>query len=326
MTTPTAEARTYKAKDFSQPSANDWCAGCGDFGIINAMHQACAKLGLDPSRVVTVGGIGCSGKAPYYMGTYGVHTLHGRPLPFATGIKLANPDLTVMVASGDGDTLGIGAGHFVGAGRRNVDITSIMFDNEVYGLTKGQAAPTLPMGLQTKGLAVPSSQAKINPLMMAYACGFTWIGRVYSYNIKQLVELIMAAIEHPGLSFLDVLQPCPTYNNLHTKDWYAGKDQEEVRPRVQPLPEDFAAHIDENSSEEEVLDHARNFMVEAHRWGTEIPTGVFLENTGVTTFAERIRERVKTYAETTPSNKVIADANGVANADLTSMFDELAVN
>ena len=106
--TTTTEATTHKAKDFAQPNPNDWCAGCGDFGIINAMHQACAKLGLDPSSVVTVGGIGCSGKAPYYMGTYGVHTLHGRPIPFATGIKLANPDLTVLVASGDGDTLGIG--------------------------------------------------------------------------------------------------------------------------------------------------------------------------------------------------------------------------
>jgi len=324
--TTTMEAKTYKAKDFSQPNANDWCPGCGDFGIINAMHQACAKLGLDPSSVVTVGGIGCSGKAPYYMGTYGVHTLHGRPLPFATGIKLANPDLTVMVASGDGDTLGIGAGHFVGIGRRNVDITAIMFDNEVYGLTKGQAAPTLEMGLQTKGLAVPSSQMKINPLMMAYTCGFTWIGRGYSYNIKQLVQLLMGAIEHKGLAFLDILQPCPTYNNLHTKDWFAGKDQEEVRPRVQPLPEDFDPRITAESTEDDVLDHARNYMYEAHRWGTEIPTGLFLENTGVNSFAERIRDRVKTYAEQTPSSKVIADADGMSNVDLTSMFDELAVN
>ena len=324
--TTTTEATTYKAKDFAQPNPNDWCAGCGDFGIINAMHQACAKLELDPSSVVTVGGIGCSGKAPYYMGTYGVHTLHGRPIPFATGIKLANPDLTVLVASGDGDTLGIGAGHFVGVGRRNVDITVIMFDNEVYGLTKGQAAPTLEMGLQTKSLPVPNSQMKINPLMIAYACGFTWIGRGYSFNIKQMVQLMVDAIEHPGLAFLDILQPCPTYNDLHTKDWFAGKDKEEVRPRVQPLPQDFDPRLDANSSEEDVLDHARKFMFEAHRWGTEIPTGLFLANTGVNNFVERIRARVKSYAEQSPAHKVIADGDGMSNADLTSLFDELAVN
>ncbi len=324
--TTTLEEKKYTAKDFQQPNANDWCPGCGDFGIINAMHQASAKLGLDPSSVVTVGGIGCSGKAPYYMGNYGVHTLHGRPIPFATGIKLANPELTVTVTSGDGDALGIGAGHFVGVGRRNVDITCIMFDNEVYGLTKGQAAPTLELGLQTKSLPVPNSQAKINPLMMAYACGFTWIGRGYSYNIKQLVELMMEAMTHKGLAFLDVLQPCPTYNNLHTKDWYAGKDLEQTRPRVQPLPDDYNPLIDADSSEDEILAHARQFMIEAHRWGTDIPTGLFLQNNGVNSFAERIRERVASYAERTPAQKVIEDENGHSNVDLTSIFDELAVN
>jgi len=324
--TTTTEEKKYTAKDFQQPNANDWCPGCGDFGIINAMHQACAKLGLDPSSVANVGGIGCSGKAPYYMGTYGVHTLHGRPIPFATGIKLANPELTVLVSAGDGDGLGIGAGHFVNVGRRNVDLTYVMYDNEVYGLTKGQAAPTLALGLQTKSLPVPNMQARLNPLMMAYASGFTWIARGYSYNIKQLVELMMAAISHPGLSFLDVLQPCPTYNNLHTKDWYAGKDMEEKRPRVQPLPEDYNPVITAESSEEDVLSHSRNFMLESHRWGNEIPTGLFLENTGVNSYAERIRGQIASYADQAPAQKIIADADGKSNVDLTKMFDELAVN
>jgi 2-oxoglutarate ferredoxin oxidoreductase subunit beta len=324
--TTTTEEKKYTAKDFQQPNANDWCPGCGDFGIINAMHQACSKLGLDPSSVVTVGGIGCSGKAPYYMGNYGVHTLHGRPIPFATGIKLANPDLTVTVTAGDGDGLGIGAGHFVNVGRRNVDITYLMFDNEVYGLTKGQAAPTLAMGLQTKSLPGPNIQMKLNPMMMAYASGFTWIGRGYSYNVKQLVELTMAAMAHPGLAFLDVLQPCPTYNDLHTKEWYAGKDMEAPRPRVQALDESYNPHIDASTSEEDVLSHARRFMEETHRWGNEIPTGVFMENTSVNNFAERIRERVTTYAEQTPARKVIEDSNGNSNVDLTGIFDELAVN
>ncbi len=326
MTTATATDQAYTARDFQQTHPNDWCPGCGDFGILNAMHQACAKLGLDPSKVIAVGGIGCSGKAPYYMGTYGVHTLHGRPIPYATGIKLANPELHVIVAAGDGDGLGIGAGHFVNVGRRNVDITYVMFDNEVYGLTKGQAAPTMPLGMQTKSLPEPNIQMKLNPMMMAYASGFTWIGRGYSYNVKQLVELLMSAMSHPGLSFLDVLQPCPTYNNLHTKDWFAGKDLEEVRPRVQPLPEDYDPVIAPDDDEETTWRKTRHFMKMARMWGDTIPTGVFMENRSVNSFAERIRQRMASYAESSPAQKVIADESGISNADLTGLFDELAVN
>ncbi len=320
----TATDKKVTAKDFQQPNPNDWCPGCGDFGIINAMHQACAKLGLNPSKVVTVGGIGCSGKAPYYMGTYGVHTLHGRPIPFATGIKLANPELTVLIAGGDGDGLGIGAGHFVNVGRRNPNLTYVMFDNEVYGLTKGQAAPTLEMGLQTKSLPEPNIHMKINPLLMAFASGFTWIGRGYSYNVKQLVDLIAAAIEHPGLSFLDVMQPCPTYNNLHTKDWFAGKDMETPRPRIRPLPEDYDGLVAPDADQETVFAKMNEFMKAAHEWGDYIPTGIFLENNSVAPFADRIRARLASYGETVPADKVIAGEDGRSNVDLTSIFDELS--
>ncbi|HJO03786.1 MAG TPA: thiamine pyrophosphate-dependent enzyme [Acidobacteriota bacterium] len=323
-TAPTKTA--YKAKDFQQPSANDWCPGCGDFGILNAMHQACAKLSLDPSNVVAVGGIGCSGKAPYYMGTYSVHTLHGRPIPYATGIKLANPELTVLIAGGDGDGLGIGAGHFVNVGRRNVDLTYVMFNNEVYGLTKGQAAPTMAMGMQTKSLPEPHIQMKLNPLMMAYASGFTWIGRGYSYNVKQLVELLVQAISHPGLSFLDVLQPCPTYNNLHTKDWFAGKDLEEARPRVQPLPDDYDPVIEPEMSEDESWEHTRDFMEMSQRWGDHIPTGLFFENRAVSSFADRIGGRIPSYSVAAPAVKTIADENGRSNAMLEPIFDELSIS
>lgn len=327
MTTATKTTdKKPTAKDFQVSYQNDWCPGCGDFGILNSMHQACAKLGLDPSKVVTVGGIGCSGKAPYYMGTYGVHTLHGRPIPFATGIKLTNPELTVLIAGGDGDGLGIGAGHFVNAGRRNVDLTYIMFDNEVYGLTKGQAAPTMPMGMQTKSLAEPNIQGKVNPLLMAFASGFTWIGRGYSYNIKQLVDLTCQAIEHPGLAFLDVLQPCPTYNDLHTKDWFAGKDMEEVRPRVQPVPEDYDPVIDEGTSESEIEEKMNHFLKLAHIWGDEIPTGVLLANRAVSEFDQRIVSRMPSFAEHKPSQRRIADEEGRTTADLTSIFDELSIS
>ncbi len=324
MSTATQTPKAYKAKDFQQQHPNDWCPGCGDFGIINAMHQACAKLGRDPSKVVTVGGIGCSGKAPYYMATYGVHTLHGRPIPYATGIKLANPELTVLVAAGDGDGLGIGAGHFVNVGRRNVDITYVMFDNEVYGLTKGQAAPTMALGMQTKSLPEPNIQMKLNPLMMAYASGFTWIGRGYSYNVKELVDLLVQAIEHPGLSFLDVVQPCPTYNNIHTKDWYAGKDRDEVQPRVRPLPEDYDPVIDDSLPEPERWERAQRFMQMAHTWGDYIPTGVFLVNRSVPSFGDRIRGRMPSYAHHVAANKRIATEQGTSIADLTGIFEELS--
>jgi len=211
-------------KDLRVTNANDWCPGCGDFGILNSILQAVTALGIPPHQLAMVGGIGCSGKTQYYVNSYGVHTLHGRVMPYATGVKLANPEMTVIAVGGDGDGLAIGAGHFVNSGRRNVDMTYILFNNEVYGLTKGQAAPTLPLGLQTKSLPEPNIQGQVNSLMLAATCGFTWIGRGYSYNVKQLVDLLQRAVKHPGLAYIEVLQPCPTYNNLHDKDYFAGDD------------------------------------------------------------------------------------------------------
>jgi 2-oxoglutarate/2-oxoacid ferredoxin oxidoreductase subunit beta len=153
-------------------------------------------------------------------------------LPYATGAKLANPHLTVIAVGGDGDGLGISAGHIVNTGRRNLDLTYILFNNEVYDLTKGEAASTLPLGLQTKSLPEPTIQAAISPLILALAAGFTWIGRGYTYQVRHLVELIQRAIRHPGLAYLDVLQPCPTYNDLYTKEWFAGKDVAGGQPRL----------------------------------------------------------------------------------------------
>jgi pyruvate/2-oxoacid:ferredoxin oxidoreductase beta subunit len=182
----TAIPRQRSRKDYQVEHANDWCPGCGDFGILNAVQHALAALHLWPHQVAIFGGIGCSGKAVYYLPTYGVHTLHGRVLPYATGAKLANPELTVIAVGGDGDGLGIGAGHFVNTGRRNIDVTYILFNNEVYGLTKGQAAPTLPLAVQTKSLPEPTIQGGVNPLMLALASGYTWIGRGYAYHVRHL--------------------------------------------------------------------------------------------------------------------------------------------
>lgn len=323
MTTATQE-RKLTAKDFQVPFPNDWCPGCGDFGILNAMQQAIAQLGLERHKVAMVGGIGCSGKAPYFFPTYGVHTLHGRLLPFAQGIKLANPEMTVIGVGGDGDGLGIGAGHFVNSGRRNLDMTYILFNNEVYGLTKGQAAPTLALGLQTKSLPEPNIQGQLNSLMMAMAVGFTWIGRGYSYNVKKLVDLIVKAIEHPGLSYLDVLQPCPTYNNLHTKDWYAGKDLASGQPRIYWLDEtDYDPLVPEGADEMTLQAHRAAFLAKAHEWGEAIPAGVFLDNRSISTFVQRIETRIENYREQAPSKRPIADANGKPTADLSKIFDEV---
>src|SRR5207244_2809042 len=192
----------------------DWCPGCGDFGILSSIQQAFFQLQLPPHRVALISGIGCSGKTPHYVDTYGLHTLHGRALPVATGAKLANHQLTVMALGGDGDGYGIGAGYFLNSGRRNLDITYVVYNNGVYGLTKGQASPTLRKGLKTKSMPEASIQEGINPVAVALGAGYTWIGRGYALDVKQLVSLITQAITHKGTSFLDVYQTCPVYNDL----------------------------------------------------------------------------------------------------------------
>lgn len=326
MVTATMPKPKTTMKDYRVEHPNDWCPGCGDFGILSAVQQALAGLNLLPHEVAVFGGIGCSGKAPYYVNAYGVHTLHGRVLPYATGAKLANPELTVVAVGGDGDGLGIGAGHFVNTGRRNLDLTYILFNNEVYGLTKGQAAPTLPLGLQTKSLPEPNIQAKVNSLMLALAAGFTWIGRGYAYNVRHLVDLIQQAIQHPGLAYLDVLQPCPTYNDLHTKDWFAGMDLGNGRSRVYSLEEEgYDPVIPEGTDEETAFAKMCEFNVKAHEWGNRIPIGVFLENRSQSTFEERIAQRVPSYRAAPPAHRVIADEDGRPTTDLSEIFDEVAM-
>ena len=313
-------------KDYQVEHANDWCPGCGDFGILSSVQQAMAGLDLPPHRVVIFGGIGCSGKTPYYLSAYGVHTLHGRVLPYATGAKLANPGLTVLAVGGDGDGMGIGAGHFVNTGRRNVDLTYILYNNEVYGLTKGQAAPTLPLGLQTKSMPEPNIQASVNSLMLAMTSGFTWIGRGYAYNVKRLIELTQQAIEHRGLAYLEVLQPCPTYNNLHTREWFGATVGPDERPRIYDVQDEgYDPLVPEGTDTQAISAKIMSFSQRAYEWGDRIPTGVLLENRSVPTFEERVSQRVPCYVAEPPALRVLADEQGVTLTDLTPMFDEVAV-
>src|SRR2546425_4325096 len=214
-----------KLSDLKTEVHNDWCPGCGDFGIEAALKMALAELPIDIDKVALFSGIGCSGKIVHFTNVSGIHTLHGRVLAYAQGAKLANPGLEVVAIGGDGDGLGIGAGHFVNAGRRNLDICYVIFDNGVYGLTKGQASPTLKLGLKPKSLPKENINDAVNPLWLALASGATFVGRGYSFDIKHLKDLLVRGIKHRGYAFIDVLQPCPTYNNLNTKDWFGGEDR-----------------------------------------------------------------------------------------------------
>jgi len=269
-----------KPSDFKTDVFADWCPGCGDFGIMTALQMALAELGLQPHQVVIVSGIGCSGKEPHNIKTNGVHTLHGRTLPFATGIKVANPDLEVLAIGGDGDGLGIGAGHFVNTGRRNLDITYIIHDNGVYGLTKGQASPTLRLGIKTKALSKPNINQAVNPIALAIVAGYTFVARSYAYDVRHLKDTIVQSIQHKGLAFIDVLQPCPTYNDINTKEWYGGEDRKDPETGK---PQSRLYKLEETGFDPIVHDEVENFkkkmaaIEKSQEWGDRIPVGVFSE-------------------------------------------------
>jgi len=315
-----------KMSDFKTDVFVDWCPGCGNFGILAALQMALAELSLEPHKVVLVSGIGCSGKPPHFVKAYGVHTLHGRPLPFAQGIKIANPELEVIAMGGDGDGLGIGAGHFVNAGRRNVDMTYLIHDNAVYGLTKGQASPTLRLGLRTKALPKPNINEAINPIALALVTGYTFVARAYAYDTRHLKEMIKQAILHKGLAFVDVLQPCPTYNDINTKEWYAGEDR--VDPQTgKPKPRLYK--LDEAGYDPLVHDLSEDFskkvaaIEKAQEWGDRIPIGIFYKSELTTTFQERISERIPFYLSNPPAKQRISDETNASTADVSDFFEEL---
>lgn len=207
-------------KDFRNNIKPNWCPGCGDFSVQASIQRACANLGLEPEEVVVVSGIGCSGRISGYINVYGFHGVHGRALPLAQGVKLANRNLTVIAAGGDGDGFAIGLNHTIHAMRRNVDITYIVMDNQVYGLTKGQTSPRSQVGFVTKSTPQGSLEQPIAPIEMALAAGASFVAQGFSSNVKQLTELIEKAIRHRGFSFINVFSPCVTYNKINTYDWF----------------------------------------------------------------------------------------------------------
>ncbi|MCU0493951.1 MAG: 2-oxoacid:ferredoxin oxidoreductase subunit beta [Chloroflexaceae bacterium] len=218
MTTITPDKIGYKAADYRTALKPIWCPGCGDFGVLAAIQQALVAMQLDPKDLACVSGIGCSSRLPGFVHSYGLHTLHGRSLPAATGLKMARPDLTVLAVGGDGDYFSIGAGHLPHAARRDIDITAIVMDNEIYGLTKGQTSPTSHVGLVTKSTPEGSVAQPLHPLALVLASGATFVARGFSSQPKQLAQLIRMGMEHKGFAFIQAMSPCVTFNN--TMDIY----------------------------------------------------------------------------------------------------------
>ncbi|MHB8566771.1 MAG: 2-oxoacid:ferredoxin oxidoreductase subunit beta [Nitrososphaerales archaeon] len=198
----------------------DWCPGCGDFGVLNALVQAVANLNIEPKDLLMVSGIGCSSNLPGFIHSYGFHSLHGRAMPIATGAKLANPELNVVVTGGDGDGYGIGVGHFIHAMRRNLDITYVVMDNQIYGLTTGQASPTSSQMFTTKSTPFGSLEEPLNPIGLALVAGATYVARGFSGDPKHLTELIQNGISHKGFALIDVFSPCVTWNKVNTYDYF----------------------------------------------------------------------------------------------------------
>jgi 2-oxoglutarate/2-oxoacid ferredoxin oxidoreductase subunit beta len=198
-------------KDYKSEVKPTWCPGCGDFGVLNAAFRGLAGLKLAPDQTVIVSGIGCSSRFPHFMKTFGFHSVHGRALPVAQGLKMARPDLTIVAVGGDGDFFSIGAGHLVHAALRNIDITVIVMDNEIYGLTKGQTSPTSPTGHVTKSTPYGLMASQFNPMATALSLNVSFVARGYSAKPKELAALIEQGVEHKGFSFIHVLSPCPTF-------------------------------------------------------------------------------------------------------------------
>ncbi|MGD0177251.1 MAG: thiamine pyrophosphate-dependent enzyme [Candidatus Bathyarchaeia archaeon] len=304
-------------KDYRTKVHNDWCPGCGDFGILNAVQMALFELKLEPHDVAIVSGIGCSGKTPHFVNTYGFHTLHGRSLPIATGIKLANTALTVVAVGGDGDGYGIGAGHFLNTGRRNLDFTYVVHDNQVYGLTKGQASPTLPKGERTKSMPSPAIIEGINPLATAISAGYTFVARSYALDVRHLKEILKAAILHKGSALVDVLQTCPTYNDINTKEWYAGTDLTSKAPRLYKLEETgYDGNVKDPNDANEVNRMKGQAITRSFEWGEKIPIGVFYR-IQEPTYEDMIAQRMPSYKEV-PLTK-----QDLYNRDTTPLFEAL---
>jgi len=247
-----------KAKDFKGNVDPDWCPGCGDFGVLNSLQKTCSDLGLQPHEILTVSGIGCSSNFPGFFNSYGMHTLHGRSLPFATGAKMANHELTVIVTGGDGDGYGIGGNHLAHLARRNVDLTYLVMNNQIYGLTVGQTSPTSEFGKKTKSTPFGNLEMPINPITAAIMNGATFVARGYSADPKGLSDLMSQAIQHKGFALIDIFSPCVTFNKDNSYQWF--------KPRLKKLEDEKHDFSDWKAACEKAM-----------IWGDDIYYGKFFQ-------------------------------------------------
>jgi 2-oxoglutarate ferredoxin oxidoreductase subunit beta len=298
-------ATKLELKSYKSDVHNNWCPGCGDFGILTAIQMALFQLKIEPHNVAIFSGIGCSGKTPHYVNTYGFHTLHGRVLPTASGARIANKDLTVIAVGGDGDGYGIGSGYFINTGRRNLDFTYIVMNNSVYGLTKGQASPTLAKGIKTKSLPEATILEGINPIALAVGAGYTFIARGYALDVRYLSNLIATAIRHKGSSFIDILQTCPTYNDLYTKEWYDSGP--EGKARLYKLEErGYDPVVHDPNDGDEIIAKKVQAVARSYEWGEQIPVGVYYQIERPT-FEEELAARRPSLANTSLINVDLHD-------------------
>ncbi len=275
----------YKASDYKTDLKPVWCPGCGDFGVLGATHRAFASLQLPPEDIMLISGIGCSSRFPGYTNVYGFNAIHGRAIPIATGAKAANPDKTVIVVGGDGDGYSIGGGHLPHAARKNIDLTYIVMDNNIYGLTKGQCSPTTPHGDWTKTTEYGNMDTPVNPIHYNLAYGASFIARGYSASMKHLASLIEEAIKHPGFAIIDVISPCVTF-----------RGDEQFRT-LKPLIKVIGKDIEHDSS-----DKVAAFKLANPREDGTIPIGVFYKETR-TTYSknqEIIKNRAQNGKKITP--------------------------
>ena len=228
MSTKSAAAPAYTARDYKSDVKPVWCPGCGDYTVLSSITKALAELSLPPEEVAVISGIGCSSRTPAYLNSYGFHGVHGRSTALATGLKLSRPELTVLITGGDGDGFSIGGNHFLHACRRNVDMTYIVMDNRVYGMTKGQPSPTTEPDWESALSPGGTGLRPFNPLVIALASGANFIARGFSGDPNGTAKLIAEAIQTPGFSFVEVLSPCVTFR----------PDQRDWRNMVHPAPVD----------------------------------------------------------------------------------------
>ena len=249
---------SFKPQDYKGKVDPDWCPGCGDFGVLKGLQKACSELGIRPHEIVIVSGIGCSSNFPGYFNAYGMHTLHGRPLAVATGLQMANHELTVIATGGDGDGYGIGGNHFIHTARRNVDLTYLVMNNQIYGLTTGQISPTSCQNMKTKSTPFGSVEMPVNPITAAIMNGATFVARGFSGDGKHLIELMKKAIQHKGFALIDIFSPCVTFNH--------DNDYKFFKPRVKKLEDEGHDSSDWKAACEKAM-----------QWGDTIYIGLFLQ-------------------------------------------------